>query len=387
MRIVYVSDERYPSTHTDTQQVMMTLDALSGAGADVHFVIPAFSEGPHAGDQVGALQEYYGLRNTFPIHPIQSGNPERRAWTKPMHGVRGTAAAKKLGADVVYTRTLPTLVSALARGIPTIFESYRVIDRRFPRIARLFGRLARSENLLGIITHSNVSAEGFRRCGVAESKLQVIHNGFDVSTMLPALSREEARQQCGLPSGECIALYTGHVNPNKGMETLAELAVRTPDIHHVWVGGDAGGDTRFGQQCIADAGAKNIHLAGWVSPGEVGRHLYAADILLIPPAAGPLTRTGNTVLPMKTFAYMAAGRAILAPDLPDLREVLEDQRNAWLVAPDDLDAATQALQTLKDDPARADRLGEASRKDGLSMSWDARGERVLAFIKQQFTQR
>ena len=70
MRIVYVSDERYPSTHTDTQQVMMTLDALAGAGADVHFVIPAFLKGPHASSQVEDARTYYGTRNAFPIHPI-----------------------------------------------------------------------------------------------------------------------------------------------------------------------------------------------------------------------------------------------------------------------------------------------------------------------------
>jgi glycosyltransferase involved in cell wall biosynthesis len=384
MRIVYVSDERYPSTHTDTQQVMMTLDALAGAGADVHFVIPAFSEGPHAAAQVADARDYYGTKNPFPILPIDSGNPERRALVKPTHGVRGTRMARKIGADVLYTRTLPTLLAALGRGLPTIFESYRVIDRRFPRIARVFGRIASSPNLLGVITHSGVSADGFRRCGVPDEKLQVIHNGFDAATMDPPLSKKEARALCGLPQDDCIALYTGHVNANKGMETLAELAARTPEIHHVWVGGDAGGDTSFGAQCISDAAAPNITLAGWVQPGEVGRHLYAADILLIPPAAAPLTRTGNTVLPMKTFAYMAAGRAILAPDLPDLREVLEDQRSAWLVPPDELDVAVQALQTLQGDPALADRLGAAAREDGLSMSWDRRGERVLAFITQQF---
>ena len=47
---------------------------------------------------------------------------------------------------------------------------------------------------------------------------------------------------------------------------------------------------------------------------------------------------------MKTFSYLAAGRPIVAPDLPDLREVLRHNENALLVPPDDVDAAAAAIR-------------------------------------------
>ena len=37
---------------------------------------------------------------------------------------------------------------------------------------------------------------------------------------------------------------------------------------------------------------------------------------------------------MKVFSYLAAGRAILGPTLPDLQEILVHDQNAWLVPPD-----------------------------------------------------
>ena len=62
---------------------------------------------------------------------------------------------------------------------------------------------------------------------------------------------------------------------------------------------------------------------------------------------------------MKTFAYLAAGRAILAPRSPDTAELLRDDDTAWLVPPDDpARPRRRALTRLAGDAALAARLGE-----------------------------
>ncbi len=78
------------------------------------------------------------------------------------------------------------------------------------------------------------------------------------------------------------------------------------------------------------------------------------------------------------FEYMAAGRAIVSGDLPVLREVLDDRRNALLCPGGDLAAWTVALRTLAADPALRHRLGSAARADMLGhYSWDARARAVI----------
>ena len=52
--------------------------------------------------------------------------------------------------------------------------------------------------------------------------------------------------------------------------------------------------------------------------------LAAADVLLIPPSRAPLEQFRNCVLPLKLFAYLAAGKPILAPRAPDTAELLVD---------------------------------------------------------------
>ena len=121
----------------------------------------------------------------------------------------------------------------------------------------------------------------------------------------------------------------------------------------------------------------------WLPTGQTIPYLYAADVLLIPPTSGPLQQVGNTVLPIKTFIYMAAGRAILAPRTPDVRELLRNDENAALVPPDDLEAALRQLRRLLDDPPLRERLGKAAQHDVADLTWGRRAGRVLRFLRER----
>jgi glycosyltransferase involved in cell wall biosynthesis len=110
-------------------------------------------------------------------------------------------------------------------------------------------------------------------------------------------------------------------------------------------------------------------------------YLYAADVLLIPPTRGPLETVGNTVLPMKTFLYQAAERAILGPATPDVTEVLRDGLSARLVPPDAPETAAAALRDLLADEALRARLAASARAE--VQTWQARAERVLAFVERR----
>ena len=95
----------------------------------------------------------------------------------------------------------------------------------------------------------------------------------------------------------------------------------------------------------------------------------------------PLKKAGRTVLPLKTYLYLAAGRAILAPDTPDLREVLTHGQNAILVAPDDILKAAQAMRALMADPGKRGRLGEQARESSRELTWARRADDILSFVR------
>ena len=200
--------------------------------------------------------------------------------------------------------------------------------------------------------------------------------------MEPPLSRDEARALTGLPTDAPLVVYTGHVGPQKGTEALVALAAAMPHVRVVIVGVDErAGERAWVEACAARAGARNLVLVPRVGLREVARYLYAADCLIVPPTGEPLTRYGRTVLPMKLFSYMAAGRPIAAPDLPDVREVLEHDRTALLLAPDDVAGAAAHVTALLADAPRATRLATGAREASQRYTWQARAESITQSLQ------
>jgi glycosyltransferase involved in cell wall biosynthesis len=92
-------------------------------------------------------------------------------------------------------------------------------------------------------------------------------------------------------------------------------------------------------------------------------------------AALPGTLASGT--PMKLAEYAAMGRAIVAPDLPNVRAMLPHDERALLVAPGDPVALAEAVATLAARPDRARRLGVSARRWAETRTWEETARRVL----------
>jgi len=374
MKIAYVFDRPLPARETDSEQALQTLAAFARQGAEVRLVLPQQTPARSARE----LADHYRVSGDFELVSTPSpvvGWSTGRKWWHATHAIHLPAVTS---ADLVYTRNFPTLF-ALARGRqPFAYETYRPWPDQFRILRPAFRRALGAPGFVGGIFHSQLACSCYERLGVPSERLLVAHNGHDPARFRDPQPRAELRAALGLPRDRPIVVYTGHINLTKGLDSVFRMARRLPQALFLLVGSERRG--------IVEALARrhdNVQLVPWQPFEAVTRYLLAADVLLQPPSLVPLRLIGNTVLPMKIFLYLAAGRPIVAPDLPDLREVLHHDENALLVPAGDPEAASRAVARILDDASLATRLGDAARQTAAGLTWDARAERVLTFLEQR----
>jgi glycosyltransferase involved in cell wall biosynthesis len=207
-------------------------------------------------------------------------------------------------------------------------------------------------------------------------KISVHHDGAD-----PAASPRGTVPPALIPmqSGKLNAAYIGNLYPGKGMEMIARLLPLAPFCHFHILGGQ---DTDLKRWKASCEGASNISFYGYRSPADVEILRTSFDCLLAPfqsrVMVGPDTDASRWMSPLKIFEYMAAGRPIIASNLPVIREVLRDGVNALLCSPDDPQEWLNALRTLHENPETGTRIAIASKRDlNMRYTWRTRAEKIL----------
>jgi len=377
MKIAYITDQILPRTATDTKQMVAMASAMGDAGAAVTVIVPRrwFSAEPDR-DEIAA---YYEVKPSFAVRAVRSVYPNIRGIEKLAQGLAGPLSAVSLEVDVLYTRTLPIVTGALlSSDRPIIYETYRPWPAQRPASRAFFRWLGRQPRFLGAVLHSDFARASYLEIGVPSEKLITAYNGFRPDHQHAALSREEARDRCGLPAAGRVVTYAGRLERKKGIESILDLASDMPAVTFVLVGSEARGNLERRAALLP-----NVVVVPWQTESGVAPYLNAADVLIIPPTSRPLMEVGNTVLPIKTFQYLAAGKPILAPATPDVTEILTDGRNACLVPPDDRVAVKDRLEALLGNEETMRRLGRGALETVQGLSWERRADDVLAFIRSR----
>jgi glycosyltransferase involved in cell wall biosynthesis len=194
--------------------------------------------------------------------------------------------------------------------------------------------------------------------GIPPERITVIERGRDPERLgrpSPA-RRARARRAVGLRDGEVLLLNVGRQEFQKGQEHLLEafaaLAERRPRLRLLVAGRKGHATPRL------EAAVRRLGLDGAVRflghREDVPELLAAADVFVFPSLYEGL---GGALI-----EAMALGLPIVASDLPAIREVVEEGRNAILVPPASPSELAQAIDSLVDDPSRRAAMGARSRE-------------------------
>ncbi|MFZ1863253.1 MAG: glycosyltransferase family 4 protein [Polyangiales bacterium] len=373
-RILLSYENLLPTSQADAEVVLNTAAALAKRGHEVTVSVPA---PPNLSPSFERhVLRYYGI--DAPVRITAAPSVTRNISMQHLyHALHFPEHPDFSEADFIYARNPVVVMRALRAGQRVLMDHYRPWGDQFPPLQPIFRRFMNHRRFLGLVVHSRYSYQSYRRLGVPEAKLRVVHNGFDPHRMEPVLSREQARTMLDLPLHRDIVTYAGRVNEKKGLEMVLHLADRMPEVLFLLVGSTGRGPVE-----IESETRDNVRIVPWQTAASIAPYLYASDVLTVPPSSAPLERVGNTVLPLKLFLYLAAGRAIFAASNPDTAEILEHDKNAWLVRAGDEAEAERQLRVLLGDAERLDRLGRACRELASSLTWDSRAAKIEAFFEE-----
>ena len=214
---------------------------------------------------------------------------------------------------------------------------------------------------------SAVLAERLKAAGVAEERIQVIHNGVD-EAFLKAADGARLRARLGL-EGKLVLGFAGFVRDWHGLDRAVRfLASSGRDDLHLLIVGD--GPARAGLETLAATlGVRaRVHFTGVIQREEMPAHMAAFDIALAPAAV-------EYASPLKLFEYMAQAKPILAPAQANIEEVLTHCDDAFLFRDEGFEAALRALVA---NAGLRQKIGNAARATLLrrDYTWAGNARRV-----------
>ncbi len=255
-----------------------------------------------------------------------------------------TRAGRRFEAvDVVHANDLDTLPASWlvarrfrARLVYDAHELYSEFDPDPPRIYRacmswIERMLARSAD--AVVTVSDpIADELLHRLRLGRRPYVVLNCPSLANIPRPSAPDVESP----LP---VRAVYQGMLGPGRELTDLLAIIAATPDVFFTLriPGVDP-------QQLSSAVGAlPNISIAAPVAPNEVIQAIEGEQVGLI--FDQPVTRNGEVTLPNKLFEYLAAGLAVVVPDLEALGPFVEREDVGVAVrgGPAEIAGALQAL--------------------------------------------
>ena len=111
---------------------------------------------------------------------------------------------------------------------------------------------------------------------------------------------------------------------------------------------------------------------------QIPYYLKAADVLVLPNSAQD--KKSKHTSPLKLFEYMSSSTPIIASDLKNFREILNDQ-NAIFFKSDNSQDLAEKIQIILNNENLAQNISQQAFQDVKNYTWQIRAEKIIEFIK------
>jgi len=171
-------------------------------------------------------------------------------------------------------------------------------------------------------------------------------------------------EQASINPSDVILMF-GHIGPYKGLpliiEVFSRLVNERKDLKLV-IAGDSHPNFPGYLEGFRKNPPRNVEFVGYVEEEDLPKLFQRAFVVVLP----YLTGTGTSGVFHLACGF---GKPIVAFDLPEIRELLDEGASAILVRPNDIEGFCEAILRLYDQPSLTEAMGRQNLTFASSESW------------------
>ena len=373
MRIVYISKSIIPSRTANSIHVMKMCQAFADNGHEVILLAPNLKY--QYENEVDDIYEFYGVKKIFFIKKLWHPNLKIGAFVYTLSIFFYLLVSKKF--NLVYGRFLHGCYVATLLMNEVILETHTPIYHVKNHRLKVFKKIIKDKYFKKLVVISQALKNMYLDNGyLSKNKIFVAHDGAD-----EVVDFDDKINLLGDKNSLKVG-YVGHLYKGRGIELIIECAKQINDMTFHIVGG-TNKDIQYWKTYAKNSSLSNIFFYGFVTPEKTIYYKNTFDIVLAPysrkvSVSGNAGDTSKFMSPLKIFEYMSHKKAIIASDLPALREVL-NSKNSLLVEPDNIEDWVNAIIKLRENENR-EQLEINAFIDFGKYSWKNRAMQILTSI-------
>ncbi len=216
---------------------------------------------------------------------------------------------------------------------------------------------------------------------IDETRDIVIHNGTDTEKFFPVEDKMALKEKWNYPLDAFVFGYIGTLDFHKQLglliDVFKELLLEFPNLYLVIIG-----DGPAFSKILARIKKLNledyVELRGWIKHEYINENLNCFDVAV--------HHYANTYMnPLKIFEYLSAGLAVVAPDIPSVRQAFQDGRDLLITGP----SKKELKHSLKEIISNTDLQHRLSNNQHLihamegNYTWERYAGRIIQNISEK----
>ncbi|HID69265.1 MAG TPA: glycosyltransferase family 1 protein [Desulfobacterales bacterium] len=178
--------------------------------------------------------------------------------------------------------------------------------------------------------------------GVPGNQVHVLPNGVNLEKFYPRERSGQLMNKLSLTKDDVVIGFVGILRPWHGIDFLLDAFARIckeVDNCTLLLVGDGPIQEEIEDKAKHLGLKDKVTITGRVPHKEVADYVALFDVAVSP-------RATFYASPMKIIEYMAQQRAVVAPDMANIRDLINHEEDGLLFKPDDLDALVEALREM-----------------------------------------